>query len=306
MQPFKIMLKVLLVAIIAGCQKDLGVELPYEGKRLVVFGLISADSIVSVKVDGTGPPTGVFLYADSVADASVELFEDGVFLETLKYTGKGIYRSPNNFKPVTGKGYSIKVTAPGFPPAETSSEIIPSRVQLEEYILGDTIPSIFTGETARRVTFTFIDDAQESDFYNAIIIGQYKGNYTYLNTFVADRPYEASEDICGFPSEGSQYVLQDVCFNGQPFTFSLGVAMVGSVQEVKGIDKRPGEQVECDQIFLRLRKITKTYRDYLRVAGIENEGFLSAFTIPIREYTNIKGGYGVWAAYSEDVVDVLQ
>ncbi len=295
----------LLIIVCQGCQRDLGVELPYEGNRLVVFGLISADSVVSVRIDKTAPPTGVFLYSDSVSDATATLFEDGVFVENLNYIGKETYRSPSGFKPKAGKAYFLKVTVDGFPPVETEPEVVPSEVKIEGYVFGDTIDNIFTGE-ARRLTFTFSDEQKEGDFYNAHIVGQYKGNLVTLNTFVAGRPLEASEDLCGFRSENNRYVLQDICFNGQLFSYNLGVATGGSLQEFKGPGERPRGQVKCDKILLRLMKISKAYRDYLFVADREQEGFFSAFTIPIREFTNIKGGYGLWAAYSEDVVDVLK
>ncbi|MBD0256016.1 MAG: DUF4249 domain-containing protein [Cytophagales bacterium] len=295
----------LVVLMLAACQRDLDVALPYEGDRLVIYGLLTADSVVSVRIDKTAPPTGPFLYADSVPDATAALFENGVFVENLQYAGREIYRSPSGFKPKAGGEYFLRVSAPGLPDAETAPEVVPAAVQLEQYVLGDTIANLFLGE-ARRLTFTFRDEETPGDFYYAGIEGKYLSNRLTFNTFVVGRPLEASEDLCGFRAENNQYVLQDVCFNGQSFSYELGTEVTGFLQEYKGISERPRGQVKCDQLFLRFRKITKTYRDYLHVAGWEHEGFLSAFTLPVREYTNVKGGYGVWAAYSEHVVDVLQ
>jgi hypothetical protein len=290
---------------LAACQRDLDMALPYEGDRLVVYGLLSADSVVSVRIDKTAPPTGTFLYADNVPDATAALFENGVFVENLRYASRETYRSPSGFRPKAGSAYFLRVSAPGLPDAETEPAVVPAAVQLEQYVLGDTIANHFLGE-ARRLTFTFVDDEKDGEYYSAHIVGEYKGNYVALNTFVADRPLEASEDLCGFRSEDNRYVLQDICFNGQPFSYDIGVATKGAIQRVDGTDKRLGEQVACDRILLRFKKITKAYRDYLYIGDREQGGFLGAFTTPIREYTNVKGGYGLWAAYSEQVVDVLQ
>ncbi|CAA9292222.1 MAG: hypothetical protein AVDCRST_MAG56-4719 [uncultured Cytophagales bacterium] len=291
--------------VLAACQRDLDVALPYEGDRLIIYGLLTADSVVSVRIDKTAPPTGTFLFADSVPDATAALFENGVFVENLQYAGREIYRSPSGFRPKAGSEYFLRVSAPGLPDAETEPQVVPAGVQMEQYVLGDTIANLFLGD-ARRLTFSFRDDEKEGEFYNAHIIGEYKGNFVALNTFVADRPLEASEDLCGFRSEENRYVLQDICFNGQSFSYDIGVATKGPIQGWAGTDKRPGQEVACDRILLRFKKITKAYRDYLYVGGREQGGFLSAFALPIREYTNVKGGYGLWAAYSEQVVDVLQ
>ncbi|MDO1451456.1 DUF4249 family protein [Rhodocytophaga aerolata] len=296
---------VLLLMLMGACKKDLGVELPYEGERLIIYGLISADSVVSVKIDKTASPTGTFMYGEGINDATVAFFEEGVFMENLHPLGKGIYRSPSGRKPQVGKGYSLRVEALGFPTAETSNEVIPRQVSISSYIFQDTVSSLFVGETARKLAFTFADEEKELDLYYAKIEGQYQGKYVALNTFRPDRPLEASEDICSFKSEDNQYVLSDICFNGQSFTFDIGVAMAGALQDSTDTAKRLGQNVACDKIFLHFRKISPVYRNYLYRAGWEDEGFLKAFTTPIREYTNVKGGYGLWAAYSEEVVDIL-
>jgi hypothetical protein len=185
--------------------------------------------------------------------------------------------------------------------------MVPMPVKLEGYVFRDTISSPFS-ENARRLSFTFTDNTPGAAFYYAGIVGQYKGMFVALNTFVADRPLEASEDLCSFRSEDNQYVLQDVCFNGQPFTYHLGVSPEGFLQGQgpRSINDTIRGKITCDRILLRFRKITRAYRDYLYKAGWDEEGFLRAFTLPTPEYTNIQGGYGIWAAYSEEVADILK
>lgn len=303
----KRILYVLFAISLLGCQRELGVDLPYEGDRLVIFGLISADSTVAVRIQKTGPPTGRFLFSESiVANAAVRLFENGVLVEQLRHTSTGNYLSPSGFKPKVGKGYSLKVSAPGLPDADTGSEVIPSVVKVDSYVFRDTVTSPFTQDEARKLTFSFTDDAREANFYAAQIIGQYRGNFVALNTFYIGRPLEVSEDLCSFLADDNQYVLQDVCFNGMPFSADLGISTNGNLQDTTGTGKSRGQQVDCDQILLRFRKVTRTYRDYLRLSGFDEEGFLRAFALPTREFTNVTGGYGLWAAYSEDEIDILK
>ena len=291
-----------------GCQRELGIDLPYEGDRLVIFGLISADSTIAVRIQKTGPPTGRFIYSESiVANAVTRLFENGVFMEQLQHTADGNYLSPSGFKPKVGKGYSLKVAAPGLPNAETGVEVIPSAVKIDSHVFRDTIASpLNADDNSRKLTFVFTDDAREVNFYSAQIIGQYKGNFVALNTFYIGRPLEVSEDLCSFLADDNQYVLQDGCFNGRSFSTDLGVSTSGNLQDTTGTGKSRGQKLACDQILLRFRKVTRTYRDYLRLSGFDEDGFLRAFTLPTREFTNVKGGYGLWAAYSEDEIDILK
>lgn len=62
---------------------------------------------------------------------------------------------------------------------------------------------------------------------------------------------------------------------------------------------------DCDQVVLSLRKINLSYYEYAKT-GYQEEGFLQMFAGQRNQYSNIQGGYGIWAAYSEAKVDLLK
>jgi hypothetical protein len=282
--------------LLTSCEKELGYDLPYEGDRFVVYGVLSPDEIVSVQITKTYPPTGKYLFED-IDYATVALYEDSIFVENLRHQGKGVYVSASKRKPETGKSYFVRVTAEGFPEAVTRPEKIPVPVRIDEYDFSEKISSIrHTDYPTRKLTFTFTDDPATEDYYTARVLGFHQQNKVHVEAFSGDRPAEA-EDVCGFTGD-DEFSLRDVCFSGLPYTLNIGV-------ETRGNEQPSGQKKDCDRMVLTLKRSNYTHYEYLRTYYNE-EGFLQVFYPPRPRYTNVIGGYGILAAYSETRVELLK
>jgi|GEM_PF-1899556 len=298
----KILFCFLLLAA-TGCRKTLDITLPYEGNRLVIYGLLSPDRTVSVKIARTFPVQGKNIYEDHVVkNAIVPLFENGTYRENLTHTTNGEYVSPSRFKPIVGKSYHIKVRASEFPDAETLPQIVPGPVVIDSFVFREEIISALNSDTpTKKLTFAFTDNGTQVNYYNAVITGTYQGRYVLINNYSLDRPDE-TQDLCGSQGSLNNQLLKDICFNGNRFVVNVAVETTGFLQ-----DYQPGDDdsaVACDRIVLSLQNVTKEYFDYLRQPGIQETGFLQIFEPVRREYTNVKGGYGIWGAYNAQTVRI--
>lgn len=265
------------------CTKDLGVDLPYEGDRLVVYGVLSPDSIATLRVSQTYPPTGRYLYGRWVSTAVVRLYEDSILVEQLRHQSDGRYVSASNFKPQPGKLYHYMVSNVGFPDVRSLPERVPEPIRIDSYQFEELIPAaINPGKPARKLICQFTDLRQSNDYYAIQLLGYSTGKRVAVNSFGLDRPDEFEEG-CGFRGLGrsNEYNLSDICFSGQMTAVRVGVELEGPVQP-------GGKNGKVDRVVLTLRRANRGYFEYNRTFNA-NEGFLQAFQPPQVRYSNVEG-----------------
>ncbi|WP_208493121.1 DUF4249 domain-containing protein [Spirosoma utsteinense] len=281
------------------CTKDLGVDLPYEGDRLVVYGVLSPDSVATLRVSRTYPTTGRYQYGRWVLTAVVRLYEDSVLVEQLRHQSDGRYVSARKFKPQPGRFYHYTITNAGFPDVQSLPERVPEPIRIDRYQFDESIPAALNpGLPARKLICQFTDAKQPSDYYAMQVLGYNNSLRVAINTFGLDRPDEF-EDGCGFRGWGrfDEYNLSDICFNGQTSTVRVGVELEGTIQP-------RGPNGKVDKVVLTLRRANRGYYEYNRTFNV-NEGFLLAFQPPQVRYSNVRGGYGIILAYSKDEVTII-
>jgi hypothetical protein len=293
--------------LLGGCQKELGYDLPYAGDRLVIYGFLSPDRVVGVNIGKSYPPTGDYLFEDGIANATVALYEDDVLLEHLVHTERGNYVSGSGYRPQVGKAYFIKVTAEGFPPAETLPEVIPSQVGVDSFTFRDTVISPLNEDfPALRLSFSFTDTPGQVNYYNPDVVVYYQGEVLGVNVFDLDRAMGV-EDMCAY-YDGIYFLVRDLCFADQSFTLNLGVESRGAVQREGYVVppdsiRKHGGNPRFDRAELYLNSITRNYYEYLKTS-YQPEGIDLAFNGPRPQHTNVKGGYGILAAYNRHKVQI--
>lgn len=123
----------IMVVCCSSCQKEIDVRFPFEGTRFLLFGVLESDQIIQVKVNKTYPPNGEVLFSDSFLDSTVvSLYEDGVFVETLKQSpsDKHVFQSKENRAKV-GRNYEIKVENPHIPPVTSRLETLLEGIKID-------------------------------------------------------------------------------------------------------------------------------------------------------------------------------
>ncbi len=290
---------VLLLSVVTACTKDLGRDLPFNGPDLVLYGVLSPDSVVTLQVRQTYPPTGRYVYEKGVQTALVYLYEDSVRIEQLRHQQEGQYGSARNTKPQVGKSYYYVVSSPGYPDAYSLPERIPGPVKISDVVFDEAISApLNSGVPARKLVCTFTDPATPNDYYSIDIAGYSDEKEVAVNSVGLDRPDEF-EDGCGFRSNGQSngYNLSDICFNGQTTTVRVGV-------ELEGPTRPTGIRGKVTKILLRLHRTNRGYFEYNRTFNI-GEGLLQAFQAPQVRYSNVRGGYGIILAYNSDTVTII-
>ena len=277
-------------------QRELFAELPYEGDKMVVFSLLCPSEIINVQVSKTYTPTGKVSYIDGINNAEVLLYENEKFIEKLAYSEKGIYISSTNFKPKSGFGYSLKINSPTLPSITTPQEIIPLLPNIIFYKFDERIESYNKGRLAKKLIIKLQDIKNEATFYYVKVEGFWQNYQSGLSGFSIDQANE-TESPCNFSYLGST-ILSDACFPNSDYEFKKGYEL-----EPVFIINNNTSRKEVDKVVAKVRQINKSYYEFCKTF-YDEEGLLKAFNTPFARYNNIKGGYGIFAAYNEILIEL--
>ncbi|MBO0948623.1 DUF4249 domain-containing protein [Fibrella forsythiae] len=284
--------------LLFSCSRDLGIELPHEGNRLVIMAVLSADDSVKVLMDHTYPPTGEQLFDEGVTNARVLLYENDRLLDTLQRITKNRYAAKGTIRPVIGKAYRVRVEAPGYPPVESQPETIPPFPDLKTAVIEKK-----GGEY--EVTVAIQDAPAVINQYELRLVSYYKEWETAINLRNLLRPDDVS-DNCSFRGNLNTFYYRDICFENGLLTTRYGSSLRGTPQGrppippdslfIKGNEANP----VADRAIVRLRTVNESYLNYYRYSPFAD--ISQAFVIPTSRYSNVVGGYGIVLSYAERVV----
>jgi hypothetical protein len=265
-----------LMGLLTGCdQTKLDLQLPPPSLKLAVTSTFSPDKEWKVYVSKTQSIQDASLGSE-ITNANVEIFEEGKFSAKLLHQGYGEYTA-RGIKPIIGKVYTLKVSAPNYP-SVTATSSIPEPVTIQKAVFKD-------GSQGISYSVTFQDLTAQKDYYEI-------GSVAYLD---AQGKYETfqyanSDDISIKENEILAYILNDPesrnqfsddRFDGQPYTIDFG-----------------GGRFDVYAYFARLFHLSADLYKYKESIRIYQRNASRPFAEPSRIYSNIEGGVGIFAGYS--------
>jgi len=114
---------ILLFIAVCGCESVVDLEVPggYDSK-LVVESIFSPDSLWRVEISRSVPLGDNSMESElMVSDASIVIFGENNFRETLRHVDHGVYRMDHSHRPERGSEYRIQVDVDGYPQVTASS-----------------------------------------------------------------------------------------------------------------------------------------------------------------------------------------
>ncbi len=298
----------LSVAIgLSGCIEPIDIDVVPEAPRLVIYGALNPDSLVSVWVSQTKEVTDT-ARVQPVATATVQLSQDGQppQLLALYDAERGEYRAA--FAPEVNATYHLQVRAEGFPDVEATTRILePTAIQSVTY---EPVPTGLAPECDEdtcvavyeryRIAVTWTDPNHQENYYE---VGGSAYYYEALSRYDS-----VQDDYIPYSVERRQFRMQffsddpvleefrgpeddffrglhfsDERFNGQRYTFQYEVEHTFS----------------ADQIGVVLSTLHPDLYRYERSKDGQRSSGLSR---PDQVYQNIIGGYGIFSSVSRDTV----
>ena len=257
-----------------------------------VNSILAVDSIVKVHVSLAGKlDTNELVLIDN---AEVLLYVNGVYKETLTRSDKGIYSS--SFVVEKLKAYRCEVNIPGYKTV-TCSDSIPETTIISDIIHIDKAGKDEEGMTYPAIKFTFTNDPAEKKYFEVIIrLIQYRHERVATLETITD-PVLLNE---GLPIA----LFSNESIKGNNYTMTLNY-FTGSAGSTNGEPFR----TTLFPLILEVRSVSSNYYHFVKQKYLYEKGrypeFMAASTTAFPLYSNITGGYGIFAGYSVTKSDTI-
>ena len=293
-----------LVIQLSSCIKELDVTIPSIPQKVVINSLFCPDSILKIHVSLS---EGVENEIQIVENAQIRLYENDIFLQNVSYLSKGWYSS--NYHPKAGMKYKIEINVEGFDMV-TAESSIPENASILSFTC-DLIENLNQNSPANSLTKLVFDD-----------VGLDK-NYYEFSTFVlipGDNIVEFMEIGSAIQTDLSLKLDSDLEFNPKTFYFSDELFHNSEktllLNGLGWTNINPLNNEIENGIFSALFKILSseyynfrkswTKHVYNQNTDIHNDNpiVLLFKGDPIEMYTNVNGGYGIFAGYKQQSKEV--
>ncbi|MGB3947671.1 MAG: DUF4249 domain-containing protein [Bacteroidia bacterium] len=275
----KYYIKLIALSLIIGltaCEKDADVKLPAVESKLVVSSFISpTDTLIKVSVTLSQP-----LYNNSnsndysaISNATVQI-NDGINFQTLAYndTGNYYFVSTTLFPLSVGATYYLTVTTPDGKNVNASTSI-PNSNQTLTY----SAEPIVDPDNPNRYFFTteWNDPSGSENYYRIVYYDKYY--------------YDGSIDTSYYSMYSNN--ISDKDKDGSTITETF---------EIYASSSNTGNNANGELQLIHASKEYYLYHSKLSDVVYSN----GPFSEPIQMYSNINGGYGVFAGYNPYTLQV--
>lgn len=276
MKIIKIILPFIALFFIS-CTKRIEIELPEHQPKAVINCFFKPDEPFSVYTHKSTAITEPV--SKPVKNAHISLYKDAVFIETLQfkdslYQSEHIVEEEATYKIIADLPDLVSVTSTNYAPTA------PTLISTE--FLGLIATS--DGIDEYQINIEIEDDVTKENYYQVVLLEEYE----YID--VPD--FEVDHGSSNFHHE----IFSDTSFNGATPIIKVNY----------WVNK---DYIIIKKLTLKLRAVTKEYYTYFSsiYSHIDSQqgDDIFGYIEPIDMYTNIEGGYGIFAGYSEKVEQVI-
>ncbi len=295
-------LSLFLIFVCLGCETIIEINPPEYTPEPVATSFFSPDSVWSVTLHSS---LGINAKGDTsteyITDASVRIMDGSNMIEALNYVGNGEYRANKGRLPASSTKYTLHVDLPGATSIQATSTA-PPPVPFSDYSIEKVGEGGFRDDTIYRLKAVFKDEPNPN-FYQI-------GIYQYVATDIDSLYYRKSVNelhpgwACGYVAAAETeidiedrgttgcgdldpIVVTDRNFDGGTYPWSATVE----------VSERGGRS----ELLLVLSSLSEEYFEYQRT--LEHNLFLDPLLDePINVYSNVTGGLGVFAGYTNTSV----
>lgn len=293
-RPVKIPLYAVLLIGCTFCTKIIEIDVPSHEPVLVVNSLFTDGQRIRVHLSKTA---SAFDYSTpTVENGLVRLFCNDEEIDTLIFNN-GYYYS--DVVALRNEKYSLFVSAPEMDDV-SSEDSIPEKTMIESYVHRDSIMMDDNNHPVMQLELGFTDKPGP-DYYELSIIAEYYVDIDLRRQNVGFKystdPVLVSTGLLDYYSES--IVFTDELFDGEQTSIKANYwIQTGEMPLI-------GEGPEYGYIlFVSLRSISESYYNYIRKQIIYQysleSNIFTGLPDPVHMYSNITGGYGIFAGYSSD------
>jgi len=269
------------------CKKVIDIDLPPTDPKIIVNSFFTEGSKIKAHISKS---IGILENGIPVCtDATVVLRENNIILDTMYYQS-GYYYS--NILAEVSNSYAMEVIVPGM---ETvfCNDIIPEKTTLQNFVCTDSVLIDQDGFIINELKLDF-EDFSGPSFYEVQLSAKYiiDNNYTSIWFMKNSDPILTSTGLLDYNPK--TLIFNDKFFDGKHCSLKIYFAT---------------QAYDDYYLTITFRSVSESYykykeRQYAYLFSLENDIF-SGMNEPINLYSNITGGYGVFAGYSSDEKTII-
>jgi len=293
-RPVKIPLYAVLLIGCTFCTKIIEIDVPSHEPVLVVNSLFTDGQRIRVHLSKTA---SAFDYSTpTVENGLVRLFCNDEEIDTLIFNN-GYYYS--DVVALRNEKYSLFVSVPDME-SVSSEDIIPEKTMIESYVHRDSIMMDDNNHPVMQLELEFTDKPGPNFYELSVIADYYVAGFNYRHSVgfkYSTDPVLVSTGLLDYYAES--IVFTDELFDGEQTSIKANYWI--QTGEMPLIEEGP----EYGYIlFVSLRSISESYYNYIRKQIIYQysleSNIFTGLPDPVHMYSNITGGYGIFAGYSSD------
>lgn len=229
-----------------------------------------------------------------VNNAEVALFINGSFAETLVPDGNGIYLSSSIVEPQ--RTYKLEVNVPGFNTI-TCTDILPAPSPILNIIHNNNAGKDEEGTIYPSISVSFTTNPSDSQYFEIVI-----------RTLLHDYESTATQKKITDPvllNEGLPLTI----FSNEIIRDSIYAMTINYFTGSAGFTGDEPMHTTLYPLIIELRSCSHNYYRFVKQKYLYEKGripeFLAASTNAFQLFSNVPGGYGIFAGYSVVVSDTL-
>lgn len=300
---------IICLIVVFSCTTDYDLSIPYKGNQIVLNGILNPDSILKIKLSFSQDLTDTTA-PENIENASVQVLENGSTWIELHHNIDGEYISDARVK--RGNSYRILVNVDGYVPVEA-----------EDWVpLAPVISACYRRENnsdsydARVDLDVFNDQVVENRYWFDVSVRDYKKENS-AEVELTKLYYLTCADLF-LDNFNSSY---DNTLHNFYYTLFMRQSDESKNKKsfpltISGADGNPFFRYETLQaldenqaLYVSAYNCSAAYDRYLKSTLIEflnNELYDMSSPIngPVKIYSNVKNGLGIFAAYSVKTIEV--
>jgi len=283
----------IFLIIIQACTKIIDIDIPEHEEKIIVNSFFTDGRPVKVHLTKS-----ISVLEDSIPlceNAFIQLLENNTVIDTLNRNGDFYY---SDVIPEVAKEYSLIISVPGMD-SVICHDVIPEKVLIQSYKLADSVMIQEDGLVIMQFEFNF-QDPPGLNYYEISMNVDPKYLWFMKNT----DPVLVSSGLLDY--EPKTLIFTDNLFEDKSISIKVNYAVEAYI--FPRIGDGPEYRYNLNVSF---RSISESYYLYRQKQIVYQYGLYSdVFTgssEPVQLYSNITGGYGIFAGYSSDnrTIDVV-
>lgn len=271
-----------IISSLSSCKKVIDIELPATDPKIVVNSFFTENSRIKVHLSKS---IGILEnIIPECTDATVIMRENNIIIDTMYYQS-GYYYS--HILAETNNNYALEIIVPDM---ETvfCEDIIPEKTLLQNFVCTDSVLIDEDGFIINELKLDF-EDFLGPSFYEVQLSAKYiiDNNGTSIWFMKNSDPIITSTGLLDYNPK--TLIFTDKMFDGKHCSVKIYFAT----------------RTYADyNLKITFRSVSESYykykeRQFAYLFSLENDIF-SGMSEPINLYSNITGGYGIFAGYTSD------